>query len=125
MSKGGSAPQPVDPYAQAAAQYGLSTGTAEFNAGLNRTNTVNPMGSSIWSVNGQPTAQAPGGPFVEPGNEAAGNRFGLGGTAYPSSIPNTATASQGMPYGLGGDTFNAPTGAQSANFTSANTEYGS
>lgn len=45
----GSAPQPVDPYQQAAAQYGLATGTAEFNAGLNRTNTVNPAGSSTWT----------------------------------------------------------------------------
>jgi len=46
----GSPPQAVDPYQQAAAQYGLSTGTALFNAGLNRTNQVNPMGSSTWSA---------------------------------------------------------------------------
>lgn len=48
----GSAPQPVDPYQQAAAQYGLATGTAEFNAGLNRTNNVNPAGSSSWNITG-------------------------------------------------------------------------
>lgn len=61
----GSPPQPVDPYAQADAQYGLSTGTALFNAGLNRTNTENPLGSSTWSA-GYPgqssTTPAPGTP---------------------------------------------------------------
>ncbi len=48
----GSPPQAVDPFTQAAAQYGLSTGTAQYNAGLNRTNQTNPLGSSTWSVSG-------------------------------------------------------------------------
>jgi len=70
----GSAPQPVDPYQQAAAQYGLATGTAEFNAGLNRTNTVNPAGSSTWTNTGSPTGS-----------------FGLGGGGAPvqNSTPGT------------------------------------
>jgi hypothetical protein len=61
----GSAPAPVDPYQQASAQYGLSTGTALFNAGLNRTNTENPLGSSTWNAYypGQnSTTPAPGTP---------------------------------------------------------------
>ena len=52
----GSAPTPTDPYAQAAAQYGLDTGTANYNAGLNRTNSVNPIGSSTWSSVGGGTS---------------------------------------------------------------------
>lgn len=94
----GSAPQPVDPYTQAAAQYGLSTGTAEFNAGLNRTNQVNPLGSSVWSVNGQPTAQ------VSTGQPPQMTGFHSSNGGLPPSAGPSATAGQGMPaYGLGGE----------------------
>lgn len=65
---GGSAPQPVDPWQQAAAQYGLSTGTAAYNAGLNRTNQVNPLGGSYWSSSGGGGYPQPsGGPVSRPG----------------------------------------------------------
>lgn len=56
---GGSSPQPVDPYAQAAAQYGLSTGTANYNARLNRTNQQNALGSSSWDITGYDNSGAP------------------------------------------------------------------
>lgn len=74
----GSAPAPVDPYQQAGAQYGLATGTANYNAALNRTNSSNPLGSNTWSVTGY---------------DGSG----------PSGIPGTNTGSSGsMPYGFGG-----------------------
>lgn len=96
MSKGGgSAPQPVDPYQQAAAQYGLSTGTAAFNAALNRPNVVNPLGSSTWGVTGF-SGGIPG---------AAGGGYGLGGgSAGLGPYAGTGTsgaAGYGLPYGLG------------------------
>src|SRR5271167_75862 len=61
MSKGGdSTPQPVDPYQQASAQYGLNTGTANYNAALNRTGNSNALGSSGWNVTGtDPRTGAP------------------------------------------------------------------
>src|ERR1700758_4307379 len=70
MSDSPAAPQPVDPYAQAAAQYGLSTGTAEFNAGLNRTNNVTPMGGSTWSAS------------YPSGGNTGGNSLGLPAGGY-------------------------------------------
>lgn len=89
----GSAPQAVDPYTQAGAQYGLSTGTAQFNAGLNRTNQVNPLGSSSWNAS-YPTVS--------------------GGPAAPSATPQAgqrATATQGMPsYSGNGTPLTAPPG---------------
>jgi hypothetical protein len=83
----GSAPQPVDPYQQAAAQYGLATGTADYNARLNRTNSSNPLGSNTWSIDGTdsaPSSGAPGGsgygPYPIPSNLGGGNYgFGFGG----------------------------------------------
>lgn len=104
----GSPPQPVDPYQQAAAQYGLSTGTAEFNAALNRPNIQNPLGSTSWSVggySGQPGTQQP--------NSPAG--YGLGGSGVPiapssGTPPPMATAGQGMPTNPNGS-FGLPTGA--------------
>lgn len=63
----GSAPQPVDPYQQAAAQYGLSTGTASYNAALNRPNMVNPLGSTTWGV----TGYSGGAPFSFGGNPSS------------------------------------------------------
>src|SRR5579859_591813 len=74
----GSAPQPVDPYQQAAAQYGLSTGTAEFNAALNRPNIVNPLGSTTWGVTGY-SGGAPAGAAP-----STGGTFGLGGSGVPT-----------------------------------------
>lgn len=77
----GSAPQPVDPYQQASAQYGLDTGTANYNAALDRTNSSNPLGSNTWSVTGY---------------DGSG----------PSGIPGTNTGAPATPYGLGGGGFN-------------------
>jgi|SRR5579859_810453 len=79
----GSAPQPVDPYQQAAAQYGLSTGTAEFNAALNRPNTVNPLGSTTWNVtgySGEPSSTPSDYGTVNPGGTP---QIGLGGSGVP------------------------------------------
>jgi len=61
MSKGGgNPPQPVDPYRQAGAQYALNTGTANYNAALNRTGNTNALGSSGWNVYGtDPSTGAP------------------------------------------------------------------
>jgi hypothetical protein len=79
----GSAPQPTDPYAQAGAQYGLATGTANYNAALNRTNSSNPLGSSTWNVTG--TDGSP--------TNVGGGLYGLGGGG---SFPGMATGSMGM-----------------------------
>lgn len=69
----GSPPQAVDPYTQAAAQYGLSTGTASYNAGLDRTNQVNPLGGSYWTTSnsGAPTYVAPSGAAPSAGTTSA------------------------------------------------------
>lgn len=90
----GQPPQAVDPYQQAAAQYGLSTGTAEFNAGLNRTNTVNPLGSSTWN------ASYPGTPTT-PGTPAPGTPTGFH-TVQPQPQTGTGTYNPNAPFGLGG-----------------------
>lgn len=86
----GSPPQPVDPYQQAAAQYGLSTGTAEFNAALNRPNVVNPLGSTTWNVTGvsgpPPTESAP--PST-PNESTPSGAYSLGGSGVP--MPNTGS----------------------------------
>lgn len=81
---GGSAPQPVDPWQQAAAQYGLSTGTAAYNAGLNRTNQVNPLGGSYWSSTG-----GGGSPMgsISQSAPAAGGSSSFGGTG-PFGVNN-------------------------------------
>lgn len=100
MSKGGSAPQPVDPYQQAAAQYGLDTGTAEFNAGLNRTNAVNPLGSTTWSSTvgntGSGTGYVPPTPTVTPNQASSPTNPpvmahpGTSTGAYPNPLSATA-----------------------------------
>lgn len=97
----GSAPQAVDPYTQAGAQLGLSEGTAQFNAGLNRTNSTNPLGSSTWSA-AYPTP--------------------------PAAPAGTATAGQGMPsygsYNIPGiGSFNIPSTAYSGGYNPT-TPYG-
>lgn len=93
----GSAPQPVDPYTQAAAQYGLSTGTASYNAGLDRTNQVNPIGGSYWTTSnsGAPTYVTPSGsapgasaptstaPAYNPSGLSEAGLIGTGGTGAP------------------------------------------
>lgn len=96
----GSAPQPVDPYQQANAQLGLSEGTANYNAALNRPNIQNPLGSTSWNVTGYS-----GQPSTPP---ASGS---LGGSGVPmNSPPATATGGQGMPTNPNGS-FGLPTGA--------------
>lgn len=126
----GSPPQPVDPYTQAAAQYGLSTGTALFNAGLNRTNQQNPLGSSTWTASyGTPSGQSvnpnnlPAGWAYPPGTgPSASSGGGLTGPSASSpgaqvsmgGVPAGSTfgGSSGMPYSLGGGAspIRAPSG---------------
>lgn len=100
MSKGGgSAPQPVDPYEQAAAQYGLSTGTAAFNAGLGRTNSSNPIGGSYWSVSGGGSPYGYGG-----GGGGYPNVGGERNPYYGGDLPGGGGAAPGYatyPYGFG------------------------
>lgn len=114
----GSAPQPVDPYTQAAAEYGLDTGTAAYNAGLNRTNTANPLGSSTWSTSATvpgysystapgttgatPTGSAPSAPGYSPNPLSGAGLEGLGGSGVPITSP-------GALYGLGGASTTNPT----------------
>lgn len=119
----GSAPQPTDPYAQAAAQYGLDTGAANYNAALNRTNTSNPLGSSSWSVtgtdgnpnsvtvplNGSTTPGAGGGPMMGIGGSPSGN---LGGGLYGFGAPTTGTIGSGANGpGASGSGLNGGSGA--------------
>lgn len=85
----GSAPTPTDPYAQAGAQYGLATGTANYNAALNRTNSSNPLGSSTWSVTGS-DGGAPGTASTQP-------LYGLGGGRDGNFSPGI-----GGGYNIGG-----------------------
>jgi hypothetical protein len=119
----GSPPQAVDPYTQAAAQYGLSTGTALFNAGLNRTNQVNPLGSSTWSASyptpssygtaygstGGPQGQAP---YSQPGS-SPGGLVGPSASGPGATIPFGGSSNGfGIPYGLGGRPYNgSPSGS--------------
>lgn len=84
----GSPPQPVDPYQQAAAQYGLATGTAEFNAGLNRTNTVNPVGSSTWTSTQGGSGGVGGGTITPAGTPQIGYD-----SPPPPGTPNTPVMS--------------------------------
>lgn len=93
----GSAPQPVDPWQQAAAQYALSTGTAQFNAGLNRTNQTNPLGSSYWTTT--------------PGNPGTGGTpTGIGGSGIPLS---SSTPTQGVTPSGAGTSYSNLTGHDS------------
>jgi len=79
----GSAPQPVDPYAQAAAQYGLDTGTANYNAALNRTNSSNPLGSNTWNITGYDGSGVSGIPGTNTG------AYRLGGAVPPAMSTGT------------------------------------
>lgn len=116
MSSSPSAPQPVDPWTQAAAQYGLSTGTAQYNAGLNRTNQVNPLGSSSWTSTGGGSPSGGGSSMPAPtdpyssfggfGGFGGYGGFGLGGGGMPTS---------GLPTSSGGSS--APTYTQTTQLT--------
>jgi hypothetical protein len=102
----GSAPQPVDPYTQANAQLGLATGTANYNAALNRTGSSNPLGSSGWSVNGQ-TPYGMGGP----GATGSTGSMGMGASGPGASIGG------GSAYGYGGSGSGAPIYSQQTSLT--------
>jgi hypothetical protein len=91
----GSAPAPVDPYTQAAAQYGLDTGTANYNAELNRTNSSNPLGSNTWSVSGGGGSGGYG-PYPLP-SSAGGGMYGFGGGG--SSMPGFNYGGVSIPGG--------------------------
>ena len=90
----GNAPQPTDPYAQAAAQYGLSTGTANYNAALNRTGVQNPLGESNWNVTGYSGAPSTGGYSTAGGGNASYSpgAYGAGGYGEGGAIPNGSGA---------------------------------
>lgn len=109
----GSAPQPVDPWEQAAAQYALSTGTANFNAGLNRTSSVNPMGSSGWTFSGGTAPSSTPAPTTSPytptpsggiANLVAPNRQ----TFNPSLNAELSTGSSPTAYGFGSSVAPTP-----------------
>lgn len=96
----GSPPTPVDPFTQASAQYGLDTGTAQFNAGLNRTNATNPLGSTTWTANYPASPQGGGG--YTPNTNYGAPSFGLPGMIPgigPISIPGYGTPSASDPRG--------------------------
>jgi hypothetical protein len=118
----GTAPQPVDPYEQAAAQYGLSTGTANYNAALNRPNMTNPLGSTSWNVTGYsggaPTSSIYPGQI--PGSQAAAGTAPSSGSALPdTSAPYLGFGGSGYTgaYSLGGDGYGIPTGAGAPIYT--------
>lgn len=115
----GSAPTPVDPYQQAGAQYGLATGTANYNAALDRTNSSNPLGSNTWNITGYDGSGAGGIPGTNTGVPGTGGNFyGLGGPTPSYGLPsgtqsgvynnnagggaNFGYGGGGMTYGLGG-----------------------
>lgn len=100
----GSAPQPVDPYTQAGAQYGLATGTANYNAALNRTGEVNPLGSSSWSVTGNDSGTPTGGQNLGGGLYGFGGRGGMSGPG--ATIPG---ATGGMNGGSGAPLYTQQT----------------
>lgn len=104
----GSPPAPVDPYTQASAQYGLDTGTANYNAALNRTNSSNPLGSNTWNITGYDGSGVGGIPGTGSnvygfGGGAPSMSTGTQGTPQFNGVP-TGIAGQaaGMTYGLGG-----------------------
>lgn len=118
----GSPPQPVDPYTQANAQYELATGTAGYNAALNRTGAVNPLGESGWNITGysggaptqsfpatssQPTGSSPeniGGSAFPDGTSGTGFSLANGGYALGSGSPGSSMPGSipGSAFGLGG-----------------------
>lgn len=98
----GSAPQPVDPYAQASAQYGLATGAANYNAALNRTNSSNPLGSSTWSVTGTD------------GPPAGTTQVGLPGAGIPGNSGLYGFGQRGIGPGLYGGLGASPSGSGTA-----------
>lgn len=94
----GSAPQPTDPWTQAAAQYALDTGTANYNAGLTHTNSSNPLGSNTWNITGY--TGSPTGSPASPGHPA---------TPSPAPVPGAPAPGPGQPgytsspyFGFGG-----------------------
>lgn len=112
MSDSPSTPQPVDPYTQAAAQYGLSTGTAQFNAGLNRTNNVNPMGGSYWNAAYPSSPTGNSGPIGGSGIPISGGLTGpsaSGPGAQVTNAPPTYSGNHAAPsYGQNGMSLGAP-----------------
>jgi hypothetical protein len=106
----GSAPAAVDPYQAAGAQYGLSTGTANYNAGLNRVNQQNPLGASTWSVNGYGPYQGNAQPGQASPNMGFGGGNGVG--AFPGAVPigggAYAPANNSGSYGMGGSGLGTP-----------------
>lgn len=115
----GSAPTPTDPYEQAAAQYGLSTGTAAFNAALNRPNTVNPVGSTSWNVTGYSGEPNSGPPAMATAGQGMGGMGALGGSGIPLAAGNTTSSS--APSSTPGQSPLAATSAANLTGTSQST----
>lgn len=106
----GSAPAPTDPYQQAGAQYGLDTGTAAYNAALNRTNSSNPLGSNTWTQTGVDTGS--------PGSGAPGSgMFGYGGPINIPGIGSYNLPGGGYPSAGGGGGTGAPIYSQQTSLT--------
>lgn len=104
----GSAPAAVDPYQSAGAQYGLSTGTANYNAGLNRVNQTNPLGGSFWSVNGNGPYQG-GTPAAAPAAPNTSAGVGMGGSGLPTNPFQTSLAPTGGSFNYGHVSASDPT----------------
>lgn len=86
--KGGSAPQAVDPYQAADAQYEYGALGANYNTALQRPNISTPYGSVNWSTAGSPN----------PNNN------------YMPAIPGYTAAPYSPSMGFGGPSPGAPTG---------------
>lgn len=103
----GSAPNPTNPYEQAASEYGLATGTADYNAALNRTNSQNPLGGSTWQVTGTDgtgPGEFGGYPTSFSAQNGAGGASATDSSAYGGSTPGLGydgAANYGGIYGLG------------------------
>jgi hypothetical protein len=109
MSKGGSAPAPVDPYQAASAQYQYGAATANYDTQLARPNINTPYGSVDWSTGG-----TGGGTSSQPINipgygsyayspAVGGQPTPAGGYGYPAPSPTGGTTSTGVqPYSGGG-----------------------
>jgi hypothetical protein len=124
----GTAPTAVDPYTQASAQYGLDTGTANYNARLNRTNSSNPLGSNTWNITGYDGSGAGGIPGTNTSGAtptatpvASSNPYPAGSYLYTLYNQNTANGTQGTTaptgsgaYGLGGGATGTGTGGTGA-----------
>jgi hypothetical protein len=113
MGKGGSTPQPVDPYQAAQAQYQYGTAAANYNMGLNAVNQVTPYGSTTWSANpaGVPGSQPTANPVATgPGSAPAGGSQGYMASAAGQSPTGSLYSQATAPGSMGSETGPVNTG---------------